>query len=33
MVIKPEEKRTKEDRKKNTYKSKPKTIKKMAIGT
>ena len=33
MVIKPHEKRTKEEGKKKTYKNKPKTIKKMAIVT
>ena len=33
MVIKPQEKRTKEEGKKETYKNKLKTIKKMAIGT
>ena len=33
MVIKPQEKTTKEEEKKKTYQNKPQTIKKMAIGT
>ena len=33
MVIKTQKNRTKEEGKKKTYKNKPKTIKKMAIGT
>ena len=33
MVIKPQKKRTKEEKKKKDLQNKPKTIKKMAIGT